>query len=211
MRVVLVHKETDGSLLLSRVKRDPTGRVVFGLVENGGWYLRLVNGMWGAYSEADAPEEEHVSNWPDSPGLYREVEVPFPLLGDYNEVIEWAVTQPSDPAAKAYPLFTGKPAKEVPLVLYKAEVDPSKALGLTADSKLVFGTVLTLVLQEGHDALADEVLNGWEGDCLSRIILPEGGLEVGKLYQPIVVNEKRDPETNAVDDWDVKLVEWVAP
>lgn len=98
-----------------------------------------------------------------------------------------------------------------PPAIYQVVQSAEQVLGLTNDKKLTFGLELKLVFDQGYDPVAEELQNGWEGDCLCRILLPDEGLQLGKYYHGMVVNPKRDWETNAIEDWDVQLVEWTEP
>lgn len=95
-----------------------------------------------------------------------------------------------------------------PLVIYRVKAQQAIKLGLTSDQTLAFGFTLETVYRRGFDMLAEELANGWQGDCLDRILLPEGGLILGKFYTAHAVNLSRDPETGQVEDWDTQLVEY---
>lgn len=95
--------------------------------------------------------------------------------------------------------------------IYQVVQSPVQVLGLTHDKKLTFGLELKLVFSHGYDPVSEELDNGWEGDCLCRILLPDEGLQLGKYYYGMVANPVRDWETNAIEDWDTQLVEWTGP
>lgn len=129
-----------------------------------------------------------------------------PITGD--KAVQLAANTPGpDPVFRLNP-----PQGRRQLGDLHGEATAGHQLGLSEDHEgkrtLVFGMQLVCVYQRGYDPLADELSNGWDGDCIHRILLPEKGLTLGTFYYPAVVNMKRDWETNNVEDWDVELIEY---
>lgn len=86
-RIVLMVKGK-ADLLLSGVKRDAEGCIIQADVSNGGWLLKVSNGVAYAHDyEYSKPRHE----WPAPNWL--EIEVPDTVKGDYNEVMCWAEQQ----------------------------------------------------------------------------------------------------------------------
>ena len=86
MRVVLFKGKS--GLLLRDAKRDSTGRIASGWVENGGWAYKRVG------DEGQAKSGNTIVNrWPQSASDERVVDVPDTVRGDYNKLIEWAERQ----------------------------------------------------------------------------------------------------------------------
>lgn len=68
----------DSALLLDGVKRNEHGTLKGGNVVNGGWTLRIKDGMASSGR----------SSWPVTSVV--EVAVPANKRGDYNDIINWA-------------------------------------------------------------------------------------------------------------------------
>ncbi len=96
--------------------------------------------------------------------------------------------------------------EHVPNMQYRAQKSQG-AFGVSDDNKLHTGLTLERIEQEGDngcDIIDEEISNiGAE----ANIILPDGGLIEGHIYEAVAVNIKRDWETSCVDDWDVQILD----
>lgn len=97
------------------------------------------------------------------------------------------------------------PSVEESLTVYRA-ITVSKAFALSGQGLPIFGSMLVRVYSNGFDVLAEEYSQ--DSDCCDRVLIPTEGLVVGKLYYTTCVNVHRDWETNAVDSWDISIVEY---
>lgn len=99
-----------------------------------------------------------------------------------------------------------KAQKALPNPRYRAQRSQG-GFGIGEDNQLYTGLTLALIDPDdfqGSDLIEEEINNvGAE----AHIILPDGGLIEGHIYEGIVVNLQRDWESGIVEDWDVKLID----
>lgn len=98
------------------------------------------------------------------------------------------------------------PQETLPSPFYRAQLAKT-GFGIGEDNQLYTGLTLALVDPEnfsGCDLIEEEINNvGSE----AHILLPDGGLTEGHIYEAIAVNLTTDWETGMIDDWDVKLID----
>lgn len=84
--VLFVASDTRHVYYLSSVKRDESGRVIWGRIENGTGIFEYKDGKYRGKSGNSI-----WATWED-PG-YTTVDVPPEVSGDYNDIIWWAIGQ----------------------------------------------------------------------------------------------------------------------